>query len=141
MAEALLEAAFKATSYRVALGAREISVTIGGGCPSILATWFCQHGYRLGWLISAYNPGAQAISTAQNRHRDAALHRATRRLGTAWLATRAVDPAQHWPDEPGVLIGGISQTKARLLATRFGQAAIVAIGPSRRTRLIWLSSH
>lgn len=133
-----LEPAFTAAVYRVELHRRRVTVPIGRRCPLALRNWLRQNGCRDGWIVTAHNPGGRLVRPEHNRRRHRNLCRAVSRLGTPALDTRGIDPAGAWPDEPGLFIGGLSQTTARCLGVRFDQAAIVRVASGRPTRLIWL---
>jgi len=138
---AQLEPAFIGADYRVKLNHRRVTVHIGQRCPPALTDWLRQSNCRHGWIITAHNPGGQLVRPEHNRRRHDALCRAISRLGPPALDTRGVDPFGCWPDEPGLLVGGLGPTTARRLGLRFDQAAIVWVAIGRRTRLIWLMPH
>lgn len=52
---------------------------------------------------------------------------------------RGEDPSGQWPDEPGLLVGGMTLSEARELARRFGQNAMVHAGSDALPGLVWIN--
>jgi len=75
-------------------------------------------------VITAWNPGSQVCTGAENRHADAALQSELDGLGLRRLPTLASDADGNWP-EPGWLVANLPATGADALARRFGQAAVL----------------
>lgn len=135
-----LEDAFYATHYQIALEARRLTLRIGAPCPRALEPWLARHGGRTpAWLITACNPGAQALSAAENTSRSIALRAWATAHAAALLETVNRDPTGNWPDEPGLLIAGLEEGLARSAALRFRQLAMVAVRAGAPVELLWLS--
>ncbi|MES1930329.1 hypothetical protein SADO_13778 [Salinisphaera dokdonensis CL-ES53] len=133
-----LNAAFEATRYRVFIDDNSHVLTIGAPCPEPLAVWVQRHAPGgCAWLITAFNPNAEQIDAERNRGRDALLHAWVARRASAWLETVNEDPADDWPDEPGVFVIGIEEGEVRAQARRFAQAAIVAVPADGPVTLVW----
>src|SRR5699024_4712067 len=97
--------AFETTDYHVRANNEWHTVNIGQDCPDALRAWLTRHcNGPCAWIITAYNPHAKQVDTADNQRCDAALK--------AWLDstahhyTAASNVTQHgdWPAEPGVCI-------------------------------------
>ncbi len=88
------------------------------------------HGVRHAALLTAYNPQAQLTATAMNRQAQISLLKTVEDLHLPWWPGVNLDPQQKWPDEPSLLILGMSVEQARWLARRFRQLAFVGIPAS-----------
>lgn len=134
-----LDAAFRAAAYRVDLDGTQCVLRIGAPPPCALADWIARRtGATPAWLITACNPRGQRVSDAANRGRSLVLTQLIARSGLHNLAAVNRDPAGAWPDEPGWLIAGLEEGRARDLARRFDQAALVAVTPANCT-LVWIT--
>lgn len=123
-----LTAAFEATDYCVDYQ-KQIFI-LHPGCPPLdaISSWVAAHnGAAPAWLITACNPGGEAISEIKNRALVETLDAQLNRAGLHCLTAVNRDPTGNWPDEPSRLIAGLEEGMARTLARRFGQAAIVAV--------------
>ena len=132
-----LEAAFRATTYRVDAGAARFDLRVGNADPAFVA-WLAQCGYARWAIMTACNPGG-ILSAERNPQRSLALHERIKQSG--WRHVPAVNcaDAPDWPDEPGFCIFDADERVSCELATGFGQAAIVCgSSDDGQVRLVWL---
>ncbi|GAB3683544.1 DUF3293 domain-containing protein [Salinisphaera aquimarina] len=134
-----IQTLFASACYRVTLPSGFADLRIDAPCPDTLACWLARHaGSTPAWLITAHNPRAQLLDASVNRARATVLeHYATTRHLVA-LECVNQDPADAWPDEPGLLIAGLEEGMARALGRRFAQLAIVEVRIAQSVRLLWL---
>lgn len=132
-----LGAAFRSADYCVEHDGETRILNIGLPAPPALAAWIERHnGRRPAWLITAYNPGGEPRDDAANRAHAWVLTETLERCAIRRLSATNRDPAGNWPDEPGWLVAGLEEGRARHLARRFGQAAIVAVRATQ-VDLLW----
>lgn len=134
--DARLEAAFRATRYRLAAAGATIVLEIGARAPALDRLLAAAGERRWAWL-TAVNPGARRLDAARNAARLAELDAALARAGRTALRGVAVDPAGEWPDEESRLVLGLDAGAARALARRFGQVAFLAGEAGAEVRLEW----
>jgi uncharacterized protein DUF3293 len=80
------------------------------------------------YVLTAWDPGPERPSEADNRERQAALEADLRpRAGALWSAV-GVDPVTGHREE-GVAVGGIPESAVRALGARYGQDAVFAWTP------------
>ncbi|HET7315338.1 DUF3293 domain-containing protein [Salinisphaera sp.] len=132
-----LTPAFESTDYCVEHRDETITLKLYQRTPQPLADWIAHYnGDTPAWLITAYNPGGEAVDAADNRARQYLLDALLDRHGLHCLPAVNRDTGGQWPNEPGWLVAGLEEGMARNLARRFGQAAVVSV--SRETSsLIW----
>lgn len=133
-----LDAAFRATTYRVLAEERPFDLRIGRPDPGF-AAWLARQGATCWAILTACNPGGR-LALSQNEARTADLLQRIRRRG--WRHVAAVNHADtgDWPEEPGVCVFDIAVEEACALAAGFGQAAIVFGGADGKGELIWLKA-
>lgn len=128
---------FASTDYCVEYHGQTITLNLYQPTPTALAEWVsARNGAAPAWLITAYNPGGEAASEADNRARQYVLDTLLDRHGVDRLAAVNRDTAGDWPNEPGWLVAGLEEGMARNMAQRFGQVAIVAVD-RKRVDLVW----
>ncbi len=116
----------------------EPPLRIAIGAPSAaLDAILAHHSAQQGALITAANPGSRITPEQVNAAAHAALLAELAQRQHRWLATRSIDPAGQWPEEPGVFVPGISREQARAVAALFGQNAFVWCRATRAPRLCW----
>jgi hypothetical protein len=76
-------------------------------------------------FVTAFNPGSQILSTAENLQRQDRLEDALRRDGLMFFPGEGVGDDPAWLPERSVLILNISRERAIQLARDFGQNAIL----------------
>lgn len=133
-----LTPAFETTDYCVEHSGKTNRLKLYQAPPAALADWIAgRNAATPAWLITACNPGGQAISEALNRARADRLAALLDRQGLRRLPAINRDTAGSWPDEPGWLVTGLEEGIARSLAQRFSQAAIVAVS-RELIDLVWI---
>ena len=131
-----LDAAFRATCYRVDCAAGVFDLRIGD-VNSAFDDLLRAQGAGCWGLITAHNPGGVRCD-AQNAARQQAL--LSRIESSSWPRLSACHLADdgRWPVEPGVLILGIGEAELCALAAEFSQAAVVCGELGAAPRLVWL---
>ena len=86
-----------------------------------LADWHARVGVNYSALISAANPRSRQLDKTENQRRHSELIHQLR--NHPFAEGLNLDPSGQWPDEPSVLIGGISSKEAHALAEIWGQNA------------------
>ncbi len=138
MATPRLDAAFRATCYRVDCAAGEFDLRIGV-VNQRFDDFLRACGARRWGLVTAHNPGGTLVSEARNAALAQALLRRVERLGWRWLPACNLADGGGWPAEPSVLILGVGEVELCALAAEFAQAAIVCGKVGGAPRLVWLS--
>ena len=82
--DASLDAAFRHSVYAIDTQVGRLHVSLQRGSPQ-LAQWLANAGVRGGALLSACNPGAQALTDADNRDRGARLQQWLREQDHRWV--------------------------------------------------------
>lgn len=132
-----LNAAFMAARYCIEYEENTITLSPERPTPAELRPWLARHAGRgSAWLVTAFNPGGELAPVSQNRARMWLLDMLLSRAGSTCLPATGKDPSGHWPDEPGWLAAGLEEGYSRCLATRLGQAAILAVNDKTST-LLW----
>ncbi|HEY3326086.1 MAG TPA: DUF3293 domain-containing protein [Novimethylophilus sp.] len=119
-----LDAAYRATAYTVYLADGALALRVGTASPA-LDGWLKRYGYASWAFVSACNPGSRPSTAAENDARHARLVAAVEALGLEWIAGMGVPDDGGWTPEASLFIPGIAPTDALMLASRFGQNAIV----------------
>ena len=134
-----LEAAYRATTYRVFLP--------GGGCDlrlgvasETLRCWLETAGVARFAILTAHNPGSEDVDSEENVLRQAQLECALLELGYEPYAGENVADDDIWPDEESCFVPGISVAEALALGERYGQNAIVCGGAEGKAELVWVGN-
>lgn len=130
-----LEAAYRATTYRVFLPGGALDLRIGECCPALEA-WLAGSGLVCWAVLTAANPGSRLLSEADNRARQSALEVALLEAGHEPYAAENV-PDGDWPVEESCFVAGLAHDEAMALAERFGQNAFVYGESGEAPRLVW----
>jgi hypothetical protein len=125
--------AYRLARYRV-LTEPAFVLRIGQYCPE-LAAWHAANRVVETAFLTAANPGSRLLSDSENHVRHEQLISLVERYPFA--PGCGEDPDHEWPDEPSLLIGGLTVSEAQDLARRFGQNAFVHIGLGACPRLVW----
>ena len=133
---ARLAAAFRDCRYLVEVTDGEIELRVGQRQRALDALLRAQ-GARFAALLTAANPGARVTPTRWNASRHRALLAMLRRRGLQGRPTRAVDPLGLWPDEPGLLVPGITRSHALVLAHHFRQRALLWCAVGHAPQVLW----
>lgn len=137
MPGAMLEAAFKATIYRVEVSEDHFDLRIGE-VNRDFDDWLQVQGVNCWGILTACNPGAQRISDRENRLRQTQLQGQLQRLAWHFFPACNLDSQGVWPPEPGFLILQIDQVCLCTLARQFLQTAVVWGGVGLPARLLWI---
>ena len=131
-----LEAAFVATTYRIAASAGPVDLRIGRPAPALDALL---DGFgALSWaFISASNPRASALPEAVNVTRHQALHALLTEQGYRVIEGFGIPDTQDWKTEPGWFVAAIGREAAVALAGRFEQVALVFGERGKPPLLLW----
>lgn len=90
-------------------------------------------------FITAYNPRSKVLSAAQNELRHAELEKLLIAESFRFLTGYGTDKDEKWGREMSLLIMNISKEKAREIARKFEQNAIVCGEKNQETKLVWCS--
>ena len=89
-------------------------------------------------FLTAWNPLSQVLSGSENASRHVALTNELEHRSLEYVDVVSHHPSNGWPDEPGVLVFGLSLEAAKALGTRYEQNAIVWNGLDAVPRLVLL---
>src|SRR5262249_45362772 len=121
---AILEAAYRATSYFVDGPAGRFAVRVGGTSPEADALAEA-NGTGTWAYVTAHNPGATPAPPERNEARQRELEQAVTEAGHRFYRGEARGDDGAWAPEPSLFVLGIGAVEAAALAWRFGQAAII----------------
>lgn len=136
---ARLDAAYRATTYRVAAPDGPIDLRVGARSAP-LAAWLRARGAASWAYLAAVNPASRQLAPADNAARHAALQTALEQGGYDILAGEAIADAGDWPVEPGFLACGLGCHEAAVLAARFGQNAFLWGERDGVATLVWVAA-
>ena len=132
-----LDAAFRATTYRVKAGEAVFDLRIDEANPPF-ATWLRQQSASLWGIITACNPGGKP-TLQQNAVRTGILQKRIEARGWRHFPALNFADARDWPDEPGFCVLDAEVNVVRALAVEFGQVAIVCgSAEDGRGEIVWL---
>lgn len=135
-----LEAAFRATTYRIETETGWFEVRIGQHHPAFDA-FLVSRGANRWSIVTACNPGGQRCPAVTNTQARLRLLARAEALGFSHcLASNRADDGQ-WPVEHGVLLIGTTEDESRRLACEFGQLACVIGDPGSVARLLWVGEQ
>ena len=150
MSRAELEAAFCATTYRVTVPEGSFALRIGVAAPAFdafllrLATQWPASDDEPGettemcWgIVTAYNP-AVLLSEDINRLAQERLLKRIKALGWYFLPSSNLADGDVWPVEPSYLVLRADEQRMRVLASEFGQLAVVCGRTGSVPKLLWL---
>jgi hypothetical protein len=132
-----LEAAYRATTYRVFLPGGAVDLRIDAA-HSALAAWLAENGGEQWAILSAFNPRSEQRPAAENLERQAALEVALLEEGFEPFAGENVADGGAWPAEDTCFVPAIELAEAMALASRFGQNAIVFGEADGLPHLVWI---
>jgi Protein of unknown function (DUF3293) len=133
--KARLDAAYRATTYFVDGPSARFALRVGQAsaeADSLAAA----HRVNTWAYITAYNPGSAALPKEQNEKRQQELEQAVAKAGYAFCRGEGRGDGD-WPAEPSLLVFGVSETDAAVLARGFGQAAALFGEQGGLVRLLW----
>ena len=131
-----LDAAFRATRYRVDSTVGEFDLRIGV-VNSAFDDFLRVQGVCCWGVVTAYNPGGVRCDD-DNAALQRRLLQRLQQLGWRYLSAANYAADGRWPVEPSVLILRIGEPDLRLLASEFSQAAVVCGEAGVAPRLVWL---
>jgi hypothetical protein len=131
-----LEAAYRATTYRVFLPAGSFELRIDAACPA-LADWLAERGEDCFAIITACNPGGEVADAGRNAERQSALECDLLEGNYEPYAAENVPDSADWPVEESCFVPDIALDDALALAEDYGQNAIVWGNADGIPRLAW----
>lgn len=133
-----LEAAFRATAYRVETPAGRFDLRVAQTLPAAFASWLEAQNVSFWGVVTAYNPASRRLPDDVNRQASVALFKAASVAG--WRAFPACNLADagDWPPEPGWLLLGGDEAGLCALARGFSQTAVLCAAAGEAPRLHWL---
>ena len=137
MSSASLEAAFRATTYRVNVGSRFHDLRIGEFNPAF-DVFLRTQGVSCWGVLTACNPQAARLSNAENQRRQALLIAQLEEAGWRFFAACNLQDAGDWPAEASCLVLQVSEEVLRTLAAEFSQLAVVCGDTGSAPRLLWV---
>ena len=136
MRTAELDAAFRATTYRVRAPEGLFELRIGGPNPAF--DDFLRRQRVSCWgMVTAYNPGGVRCDE-DNPLFQRRLQERVQALGWPWLASSIYSDTGEWPVEPGFLLLQVNEDEVCRLASEFSQLACVCGDTGGVPRLIWV---
>lgn len=137
MPDPALEAAYRATDYRVDAPSGSFTIRIGE-CPVDLEELLFDE-VELDWAyLTACNPGSVRLSAEANARRTDELRTVLRADWPRHYPGASVGHDGTWR-EPSFLVLGVTESDAVALARHFGQNAIVAGRVGEPARLVWVT--
>lgn len=121
---AVLFEAFRHTRYCARTPGGEIAIRVDQRCAQ-LETLLAEGGHEAWAYLTAWNPGGKAAAAARNHEAQRRLEHELSTAGLPFHPGEARADLGDWPPEASVLVLGIPETRAREIARRYGQAAIV----------------
>lgn len=129
--------AYLATEYRLGHTNADIVLRIGERSQR-LAELFARCGVTCGAFITAYNPHGTQQAAELNAAAHAELIRAISVHDLETLEGAGSEPGTDWEAELSLFALGLELEPAREIGIRFGQDAIVWVGPNAIPQLILL---
>lgn len=108
-------------------------------CNPDLGTLLKEHKVSKAAFITAYNPYSKIKTDQENLEAQNSLVEDIKKLGFKYIEGFGQDVAGNWPQEISVLVLGITETQAEVLADEYAQNGFIWIGsveafPSLRLR-------
>lgn len=132
-----LEAAYKATTYRVFLPGGICDLRVGQACEA-LRCWLETAGCKQFAVITAYNPGSVTTGEAINAERQAALECDLLEGNYEPYAAQNLPDAAAAPQEESCFVPDLSLEDACALAGDYGQNAVIGGGLDGVPHLVWI---
>ena len=128
--------AYEATDFRV-LEPQEFTLRIGQRSAE-LQSLYVDMGVTCAGYLTAWIPFSKEASELENENAQQQLLRQLSLEGFPALNALGIDPSGDWPGEESVFVPGLSLDRAKLLGSKFGQNAIVWVGPDAVPQLVLL---
>ena len=138
MDHAALDAAFRATIYRVEIPEGCFYLRIGVADP-VFDDCLRARGVGNWGIITACNPRAARLSNDENRLRQMQLRESLNGLGWTFFPACNLDPKGVWPPEPAYLILRMDETRFCALAAAYSQNAVVRGETGSPPCLLWIA--
>lgn len=132
-----LEAAYRATTYRIFIPGGQADLRIGQA-NAALGRWLEKAGAASFAILTAYNPGGQPAAADQNAERQSQLECDLLEGNYEPYAGENVADDDRWPVEESCFIPDIALEDARALAEDYGQNALVCGGLDGVPHLVWV---
>lgn len=129
-----LDAAYRATTYIAYLPENTLTLRVDEPCRE-LDRLLESSGCSTWAFISACNPGSRRLNEMENSARHARLIETVNELGLQWHEGKGLADTPGWLPEASLLILGISRSDALVLASQFGQNAILFGTPGKAPQL------
>lgn len=137
MKMATLDAAFRATVYRVETSAGRFDLKIGVA-DAAFDDYLRTEGVDRWGILTACNPGASRLPDEENLFRQNRLCDRLKELGWRFLAACNLDPEGDWPPEPGCCVLQVDPTLLCELAGDFSQLAVISGEVGLSPCLLWV---
>jgi hypothetical protein len=131
-----LRAAYQNTSYWSDTSVGRICMRVGQSNPAVDALLEL-HGVTTWAYVTACNPGSQIQSDVENGRANAKLLRDVQKQGLPHFPGAGVSDDSKWPEEPSMLILGISREAAGQLGRAHGQKAVVIGRLGEPSEMLW----
>lgn len=134
-----LEAAYRATSYRVFLPEGLCELRLDQ--PSLaFSAWLKASGAQQFALLTAHNPGSQRLAATVNSERQSALEVELLVAGyEPYAGENVADQAEcDWPPEESCCVLHIGLGEAKAIGAKYGQNAVVHGMTDGVPHLIWI---
>ena len=128
--------AYEATDFRV-LEPQEFTLRVGQRSAELQSLYVDMCVTCAGYL-TAWNPFSKEGSELENENAQQQLLRQLSLEGFPALNVLGIDPSGDWPGEESLFVPGLSLDRAKLLGSKFGQNAIVWVGPDAVPQLVLL---
>lgn len=132
-----LEAAYKATTYRVFLPAGICDLRVGEPCEG-LRCWLETAGCTQFAVITAYNPGSVVVDEAVNAERQAELECDLLEGNYEPYTAQNLPDAADAPIEESCFVPDLAAEDACALAGDYGQNAVISGGADGVPHLVWV---
>ena len=133
-----LEDAYRATTYRVFLPGGSCELRLGVASET-LRCWLETAGALRFAIVTAHNPGSQALDAEQNALRQAQLECELLEAGFEPYAGENVADDGEWADEETCFVVDIGLEEAIALGEKYGQSAIICGADDGVPELLWIT--
>jgi hypothetical protein len=132
-----LKQAYTNTTFTAMTPRCEIRLRIGDS-HSEMDKLLRDHGVRNWAYITAYNPASKPLDETENARRQDLLEEEILLAGYTVYRGAGIPDTDSWTPERSVLVLGIEQNSAVILAKKYGQAAIVFGSLGTLAELVWI---
>ncbi len=132
-----LDDAYRATDFWVQGPKGRFAICIGQ-TNEPLESLLASEGVQTWAYMTAYNPKSQPLSENENSERMHRFEEAVIKTCYPFFMGEGIGRIGNWPPEPSMLIVGIDEASAKILASHYGQNAIVCGNIGEPARLVWI---